>query len=312
MTQTALITGARGFLGRHAARRLRADGWTVLGIGRGRWSDAEAWGVGRWQEGSISLDGLLAMNVVPDLIVHCAGTSTVGACLSVPLDAFESTMGSTLAVLEFTRLCCPSALLVFTSSAAVYGKAAKQPIGEDASQHPVSLYGTLKKQAEEQCAAFSCYFGLHTLALRVFSAYGVASQKQLLWDACLKVQAGDSIFSGTGDEVRDWVDVSDIASLLSVIADRRTRFSGFRALNVSTGIGTDIRTVLKMLFRELGSEMLPSFDGEKREGDPPAYIGNNSSARSLGWAPQVDLERGLKNYARWFLTVSKREAIFPA
>ena len=55
----ALVTGAHGFVGRHVARRLAAEGFVVEGLGHGGWGSVEfsrAWGLRTWYMADVTVD----------------------------------------------------------------------------------------------------------------------------------------------------------------------------------------------------------------------------------------------------------------
>ena len=128
---------------------------------------------------------------------------------SDPFADFQRTVGSTAALLEYIRVDCPGAALVYPSSAAVYGHAVQLPMQEDGPLRPVSPYGVHKKFAEDLIRSHCVMFGLRASIVRLFSIYGEGFRKQLLWDACRKLLAGEREFFGIGDETRDWLHVDD-------------------------------------------------------------------------------------------------------
>src|SRR4030095_13057401 len=83
----------------------------------------------------------------------------------------------------------PAAILIYPSSAAVYGVVKQAPIGESSPIAPVSPYGLHKAMAEELCSTQSKHFGLRCAIVRFFSVYGPGSRKQLLWDLAQKIEA---------------------------------------------------------------------------------------------------------------------------
>src|SRR5204862_6555099 len=72
----SVVTGAHGFLGRHAARHLSRQGWDVIGLGHGSWPHSEwrAWGLGEWHACDVTLETLLVYGKETELIGDCAGS----------------------------------------------------------------------------------------------------------------------------------------------------------------------------------------------------------------------------------------------
>ena len=121
-----LVTGARGFIGRHVALCLAAAGPEVVGVGHGAWSDAELelFGLLQWRNGEVShanLDALATSHGLPDVVVHLAGGSAVGSSFAQPAEDFRRTVTAVGELAEWLRLRAPATRLVMASSAAVYG-----------------------------------------------------------------------------------------------------------------------------------------------------------------------------------------------
>lgn len=300
MSGIALVTGACGFIGRHTARRLARGGWTVWGIGHGRFDDAEpeAWGLRGFAPGDVTLANLAGCDVKPDLIVHCAGGSSVGYSTSHPLEDFNRTVATTAAVLEYARTQAATARIVYASSAAVYGRAGTLPLREDAALQPVSPYGVHKHIGEDLCRMYGEQFGVPTVIIRFFSVYGAGLRKQLLWEASSRMQSGNPTFSGSGKEVRDWLHVEDAVSLIE--SAQRLASKDCPVLNGGTGIGVPVAQILKELFSCFGRTDEPRFSGSRREGDPNALVADISRASGTGWRPGISWKEGVREYAAWF------------
>jgi UDP-glucose 4-epimerase len=297
---TVVVTGAHGFLGRHVCRAASLQGHEVVGIGHGDWTEDvwRLWGLSAWHELDINLATLVAHAGTPDVLVHCAGSSSVGFSLENPAQDFDRTAGTTMEVLEFLRTCSSITALVYPSSGAVYGRAERLPITEDSSLAPISPYGVHKKIAEDLCRSYGTSFGLRIAIVRVFSAYGTELRKQLLWDASRKAMAGDCSFSGTGNETRDWVNAEDVAGLLLLAGDHAV--PGMAIVNGASGLEVSVKDILAVLFEELGVGREPQFSGVVRAGDPERVLGDPSRALSLGWTPKWTWQEGVRQYARWF------------
>lgn len=302
---TILVTGANGFLGRHVSRAAAAQGHHVIGMGHGDWTqDAwRAWGLSEWHELDVTLASLVAHAGKPAVLVHCAGSSSVGFSIENPAQDFERTVVTTLDALEYLRTCAPEAALVYPSSGAVYGVAEALPITEDSSLAPISPYGAHKAIAEDLCRSYGESFGVRIAIVRIFSAYGVELRKQLLWDACQKAAAGDYRFGGTGYETRDWVNAEDVATLLLIAGDHAV--PGTAIVNGASGSGVAVNRILRVLFQALGADTEPEFTGIARAGDPERVVGDVTRALAWGWSPQRRWEDGVREYADWFRTVAR-------
>ena len=301
MQKTVLITGGFGFLGRIVAARFRAGGCRVIGIGRGHWAPEEAFanGFDLWLNAGVTLPALMTLGEDIHLVVHCAGNGSVGYSLTNPLQDFNKTVRSTAELLEFLRLTASSALVIYPSSAGVYGAKDDTPISEDAALNPISPYGRHKRLAEELLSSYAQSYGIPITIIRFFSIYGPGLTKQLLWDACAKLTSAGTepaVFWGTGAETRDWISSRDAANLVWVVAQSGGRFT---CLNGASGIRTTVWDTISLLNRELGCNRRFAFNGEIRAGDPLYYHANIGRAQSLGWTPSVSLPEGIKDYVSW-------------
>lgn len=301
MTRRALVTGAYGFIGRNVAKHLASEGWVVAGIGHGNWGRDEwrEWGMLEWHSTDITLAGLATFGGMPQMIIHCGGSGSVGFSTAHPYQDFERTVSATAAVLEYVRLYCPEAVVIYPSSAGVYGVARTLPIAESASLSPCSPYGVHKKISEDVCACYAKYFGVRTAIVRLFSIYGNGLRKQLLWDACYKLTHGETRFFGAGTETRDWLHIDDAVRLLAMAGARAS--IDCPVANGGAGTGVAVRDVLEELRATCGVEHELQFSGAARAGDPMHYVADISAARAWGWQPTKHWREGVREYAEWYV-----------
>lgn len=270
-------------------------------MGHGTYSpqDDRGGGLDEWHPGDVTIETLRQATVIPpDVIIHCAGGSSVGLSLSEPLQDFQRTVGTTLQVLEYIRVFAPGASLIYPSSAGVYGLADHMPIAETDSLNPVSPYGVHKKMAEELCRSYGAHYGIRSAIVRLFSVYGIGLRKQLLWDTCQKLRRGELTFWGTGEETRDWLYVKDAADLLWVAGRHTSR--ACPVVNGGTGSGIPIREIVKEIFSCFERDDTPVFLGQSRPGDPVHYEADIRLAMAWGWKPSMSLREGIREYVTWF------------
>jgi UDP-glucose 4-epimerase len=307
---TVWITGARGFIGRHVARRFMASGARVAGLGHGAWREIEAelWGVSHWINGDVTASNLSHLGDVtglPDVIVHLAGGSTVSAAIQQPREDFFRTVATTVELLDWLRVASPTTSLTVASSAAVYGAGHEGLIRESAALEPFSPYGYHKLMMESLCRSYGQSFGLRSVVARLFSVYGDGLRKQLLWDACSKLAAGADRLSlgGTGREVRDWVHVEDVAKVLVSLPGHAQ--INVPVFNVGTGLGTSISRVAETLARSWGAAAGHTitgveFSGSTRPGDPFSLVADVGKLARIGLHCERNVDAGLAEYVAWF------------
>jgi len=297
-----LITGAYGFLGRNTAKAFSDKGYHVSGIGHGKWHEYEysQWGIQNWYESTITFEALINLNKAFDVIVHCGGSGSVSFSYQNPYEDFQKSVQSTLALLEYIRLSEKRCHFIYASSPAVQGDLGDKKIREDDPSNPVSPYGFHKKAAEELCLSYNKNFGLKVSIVRFFSIYGVGLQKQLLWDACIKIKNAENVinFFGTGDETRDWIYIDDAVSLVITIAENEA--DNISIINGGTGIKTTVNDTIKLLLKHYNKKIEINFNQVVKPGDPRFYHADTSIAKQLGWEPSVNLNDGIAHYIRYF------------
>lgn len=306
MSKRVLVTGAYGFIGRYTAKEFHKAGYYVIGLGHGTWGQEEAsrWGVDEWHVGDVTMDALQTYALGCEVIVHCAGSGSVGFSIANPMKDFERTVWTTHYVLEFVRLYSPKTKFVYPSSAAVYGNQDELPLQVNMIPNPISPYGVHKKIVEELCQMYAKQYGVKVAVLRLFSVYGNGLRKQLLWDACRKLSDRKNEFWGTGEETRDWVHVYDVARAMYTASLQAS--SKCPVVNVASGYGTKISDILQMLFGEYGENEQPFFGGQANVGNPNHYVADISEIKKWDWEPEVSLQDGVKDYVRWFINREKR------
>lgn len=298
-----LITGAYGFLGRNVSNEFKKNGDYVAGIGHGKWDKEEysKWGLDDWYETTITFEALLNINKKFDIIVHCGGSGAVGFSWENPYEDFQKSVQSTLAILEYIRLQNKGCKVIYPSSPAVQGNLGHVQISENMVSRPVSPYGFHKKIAEELCLSYHHNFNIDIGVIRYFSIYGDGLKKQLLWDACKKIQqSNDVVFFGTGNETRDWIHVSDAASLLCQFS---TKLEGYEVINGGSGIETPINEIISFLCEYMKKPVQVKFNGVVKEGDPMHFWANIEKGKQLGWKPKVAIRDGLKDYVHFFKSI---------
>jgi UDP-glucose 4-epimerase len=252
------------------------------------------------------LEQLLAGDTV-DVVVHLAARSLVPESMRDPGLYFERNVGGALALLEALRR-HGSPHLIFSSSAAVYGRPAEVPIPETAPTSPINPYGESKLMIERMLHWYGEIHGLSWMALRYFNAAGALGDRgedhhpethliPALLEVALERQPdftvfGDDYPTPDGTCIRDYIHVADLAVAHRLAAEcllgGRTPSGVY---NLGIGSGFSVRQVLETARRVTGAS-IPTRIGPRRAGDPPVLVACADRAReTLGWVPRhADLE----------------------
>jgi len=289
--RSVIVTGAAGFLGGNVAAEFERQGWRVFRCGRGRSGRATPAGFL-----SISLPGdelvALIKQEQPDLCVHCAGTAEPRVSLLDPERDFVNGPQLTHWLLETLRKHSPASRVVFPSSAAVYGDASVLPISEEAPKRPISPYGYHKLESELVLESYRRVFGLTTVALRIFSAYGPGLHRQVVWDLLGKIASGQGVaVEGTGAESRDFIFGADVARAVFHVA---TMEAPEAVYNLATGVETTIAELVKVLLSELRLDREVRFTRASPAGVPRNWRADISRLRGTGWSPAFGFEEGIR------------------
>lgn len=303
---TVWITGANGFIGRHLAHALAAARQSVHGVGHGALDEVGRRHIGldQWLNGEIdatNLNALAERTGTPKTIYHLAGGSSVGLSIAQPFEDYSRTVTSTARLLEWVRAAAPRTRLIVASSAAVYGADHKGPIAESDATLPMSPYGQHKLMMEQLCRSYAVTFGVKSTVVRLFSVYGARLRKQLLWDLCSRLHAGQRklVLGGTGEELRDWTEIRDVARLLLCLG-ARPQSEDFSVLNGGAGKATSVAEIAALLVEAWGGDLATEFSGLVRPGDPFSLVADDATLRAIGFDWAIPVSTGIADYVGWF------------
>jgi UDP-glucose 4-epimerase len=304
-----LITGGNGFVGGGFGRCAARAGHTVLGVGRAA-QPTRGWPGAYAQADAASADlAPLVAEFAPDVLFHAAGTASVRASLEAPLEDLRASVLSFANVLDAVRRSGARPLVLFPSSAAVYGDPARLPVREDAPARPISPYGFHKAACELVAREYADCFGLRLVVCRLFSLFGAAQRRLLVWELYRQcVGGGETIWlEGTGEETRDYLHVEDASSALLRLAEARlsdgTRGAGGDCLTVNVASGAGVGAL--ELARRVRDLAAPAKEircrGMARPGDPRAWQADTSRLREMipGWQPRPLAESLAACVAEW-------------
>lgn len=183
------------------------------------------------------------------------------------------------------------------------------PTPETKRPHLASIYALTKMDQERMSLIFGQAYGIRTVALRFFNAYG---ERQALSNPYTGVLAifGSRLLNGRpplifedGNQRRDFVHVGDVARGCRLALE--TPEAAGQAFNIGSGQSISIAELAERTARVMGSDVAAQITGEYRTGDiRHCFADIDAARRVLGFTPQVSLEQGLRELAPWLASQS--------
>jgi UDP-glucose 4-epimerase len=188
--------------------------------------------------------------------------------------------------------------VVFTSSGAIYGEQSQQPVPETALPNPQSPYAVSKLAAEYYVQTIGKLWGIETVCLRVFNAYGPGQHLPPAHAPVIPnflkhaIQNGTLVVHGNGQQTRDYVYVDDVVNALTAAATA-TRIDR-QIINVGSGVETSVQQLVQHVMDATGTE--PQIVTNQRDDrGPDRLCADLTKARELlSYQALVSLERGLR------------------
>ena len=302
-----LVTGADGFIPSFVCDRLVELGANVTALIR-RNSSNEIKSIPhlidklkiRW--GDITdLSLLLEETKEIDVIYHLGAMSHVQYSLYNPVETYQTNTLGTMNVLEASRINNVKRV-VHAGSAEVYGKPETIPIEENHPLEPRSPYAAGKVASDRLMFAYYCTYDLPVVMSRFFGIYGPRqSIEKAIPKFILQIHNNEvPCVYGDGKQSRDYMFVTDAADAYTRLglADNAVG----QAMNIGTGIETDIATLARLIIKIMGAKMEPNFTGKISPGEAGRLVCNPSKGmKTLDWKPTVSLEDGLKSTIDYYL-----------
>lgn len=315
-----LVTGGAGYIGSHTVFELLKQNEQVVVVDHLGQGHPEAVQGCRLYELDIrdsdGMERVFRENEI-EAVIHFAAYSLVGESMQNPGKYYDNNVYGTLCLLEKMKAHGVN-MIVFSSTAAVYGEPEKIPIQEDDRTSPTNVYGETKLAMEKMMNWFEQAHGIRSVSLRYFNAAGAHESGTIgedhrpethlipivLQTALGQREAvyvyGDDYPTEDGTCIRDYIHVSDLAEA-HVLALQHLRKGGASAVyNLGNGNGFSVKQVIETARAVTGCP-IPVQMAPRRAGDPAVLVASSDKARrELGWNPtRFRLEQMIADAWRW-------------
>ena len=220
-----------------------------------------------------------------DTVFHLAATPQVQYSIDNPTD--NNNLNSTINILEAARRANVKRLIL-SSSSAVYGNPKYTPIDETHPIETLSPYALHKLVGEQYCKLYSNIYGLDTVCLRYFNAYGDRMPNKGAYRSVVSIfmeqYKNDKPLNivNDGEQRRDFIHVQDIVKANILCGKRKNEFNG-EIYNVGTGTAYSVNGIADMFG---GKKQY----GEKRIEPKDSIADNTKITTTLEWSHTDNLE----------------------
>ncbi len=294
-----LITGAAGFLGSTLANYLAREGHQVRALDDLSKGDPAALSPEvHFTRGDVSdRPKLWTLLQEVDCVYHLAARVSVPESVLYPREYNAVNVGGTVSLMEAMRD-VGVRRVILTSSGAVYGDQGEQPLKESATPDPHSPYAVSKIAAEYYIRTIGKLWGMDTVCLRIFNAYGPGQHlppshppvvPHFLRQA---LRGGTLVVHGDGQQTRDYVYVDDVVSAM-IAAATASDINGL-VINVGSGTETSIRELVKKVGEATGHEVDSIYNSSTSGGVSRMKADLTLAAQKLNYKPSIKLDEGLR------------------
>jgi UDP-glucose 4-epimerase len=234
-----------------------------------------------------------------DYVFHFAANASVPESVKNEDLNFKSNVIGTYNIIRKAAKLRPS--IIFASSSAIYGEYNGKQVSEQDFAKPNSPYGLSKLIDEDLCFHYGRMCGIKVVAFRLFNVYGPRHKRYVIPDLMEKLfqtskkkttTKKDIVMLGTGNEIRDFVNVKDVVKALILPLKRNDMWG--EAYNVGSGTYTRIKDLVYLVLAELNEKYNVTFSGKSWRGDVSGLYADINKIRRFGFEPVVDLRSGIR------------------
>jgi nucleoside-diphosphate-sugar epimerase len=281
-----LVTGATGFIGRHAVPLLAERGYEVHAVGS---KDADL----------LDPEATYALvnRVQPSHLLHFAWYAVPGKFWTAPENA--AWVEASIRLLR-AFASAGGERVTMSGSCAEYDWSGAGVLSEhDTPLFPATYYGTCKRALASVGEGLATEHGLGFAWGRIFFVYGPYEQPgRLVSQVAEALVKGEPAPTSEGTQRRDFLHARDVAAAFVALLDSNVE----GPVNIGSGNAVAVRDLVSLIGEAAGRPELVRFgDVPQRPGDPPLIEADVGRLRDeVGWRPSVSLEEGIRETVEWW------------
>jgi len=237
----------------------------------------------------------------PDAVVHLAAESHVDRSILDAVPFIDANVKGTQVLLDVSRQ-HGIEKFINVSTDEVYGELLGNGcFSETTPLNPSSPYSVSKASADMLGRAYHRTYGLPVITVRPSNNYGPWQYPEklipvIIWKALNNEKVP---VYGTGQNIREWLYVSDCAEGLLQVLEKGEPGDFF---NLGSGEEKRNIAVVKAILNIVGkSEALIEFTTDRLGHDFRYSLNSDKIKKQLGWARRVPFNEGIENTIKWYV-----------
>lgn len=284
-----IVVGGNGYLGSFLIKALKEQEANVFIISRNCEASNSQFivDITNFEE-----TNTIIQKIKPDIVYHLAANISRNRDFSIYENMAAVNVQGTLNILK--SLEGIDAHFIFTSSSEIYGNN-ESPFQENQIPKPVSPYSLSKINAEMLIQTYCTNHQKKYTNLRVFNFYGENMPEEFFIPQMINsLKKGEDFLMTKGEQVRDFLYVSDVVSALILSAQNTNSYG--ETMNVCSGKGTKLSTLASAVNSTMKTKakiMLGAIS--YRDNEVWEMIGDNSKIKNIiGFKPAISIEKGIE------------------
>lgn len=315
-----LVTGGAGFIGSNLCEHLLQEGHRVVcldNFATGKFENIEkllrenrdrftlvVGDIRKLEDCSKAVEGV-------EYVFHEAALGSVPRSINDPITSNEVNVSGFLNMLVASRDAGVKRFM-YAASSSTYGDSKNLPKVEDIIGRPLSPYAITKYVNELYADVFARTYGMECIGLRYFNVFGQRQSPDGAYAAVIPkfvqqlMKYESPLINGDGEYSRDFTYIDNVIQMNMLAMNTRNAEAVNTVYNTAYGENTTLNELVGYL-KEFLSEYDPAIAGVEikygpvRKGDIPHSLASIDKARKLlGYAPEFDIKRGLKEAVTWY------------
>lgn len=303
----ALVLGGSGFIGSHLVDALLADGHRVRVFDRQPDRFRDALNGVDYRFGTLGdvADVAEALAGV-DVVFHLVSTSVPSTSNLDPVADIQGNLVTAVQLLDQMKRLDVRRIVFLSSGGTVYGNPVTSPVTETHPLRPICSYGVVKVAIENYLFMYQDLYGIEPVVLRpsnpIGTRQGHVGVQGVVPTFLRRLLDGDPIqVWGDGSVVRDYLDVTDLASLC-VQAGKSDSVGVF---NAGSGIGTSISEVLSIIESVTGRKADVRYQPARSFDVQRIVLDSELARQTFGWSSTIAIDESVRRLWNWLLGVNR-------